>query len=369
MIQSILVYMGLMSIMMLHFYLCGTTSFSIGTTRTYPVYLLAFPCLLFAFVFGCRFNVGMDYHAYYLDYLYGIGSREHEIGFALIKSFFKENNFHFAFYFGFVALLQIFFFMLAFRKRAYLYTYIVAALMLSCIELGWMNGMRQSIATCVFVYATTFIEKKEPKKYVLAILFAMLFHNSAIILLPMYFITYLPILKNKKISIAIYILALFVNTLPVESFDRLFTEAARILGYSETYSAEDALTEVENGGTGLARLVLNTIFLTIVIYSDKLKEFFKNDERWFTIIYNLYIIGMFGNMSFNRCVMLNRPFGYFRVFWCVMFAILIYYLAKHRTKNNNLARIFLITLITLTFIACMLSGKTTMMEFNFFWEN
>ena len=149
----------------------------------------------------------------------------------------------------------------------------------------------------------------------------------------------------------------------------MFTEAARILGYSEIYSAEDALTEVNNGGTGLARLVLNTIFLTIVIYSDKLKEFFKNDEKWFTIMYNLYVIGMFGDMAFNRCVMLNRPFGYFRIFWCVMFAILIYYLAKNRTKNNNLARMFLITFITLTFIACMHSGKTTMMEFHFIWDN
>ena len=343
--------------------------YPMNTNKTYPVPYLLIPCFLFALIFGCRFNVGVDYHMYYLDYLYNYSPRDLEAGFLFIKETFQNNNLHFALYFGFIAFIQIFFFMIAFRKKAYLYPFILFVLFLSCIELGWMNGIRQSIATCIFVYATTFIIEKKTLKYVLAILLAMQFHNSAIILLPVYFITLLPILKNKWISIGIFITALFVNTLPVERFDVLFTQAANLLGYGDVYDSENALIELENSGSGLGRLVLNTIFLVIILYSNKLKEFFNNDERWFNIIYNLYIIGMFGNIAFNKCVMLLRPFGYFRVFWAIVAGCLIYYFTKRRTTQNYLVMLFMIGRMSLTFFANMLNGKSNYMEFHFFWES
>lgn len=368
MLLSFIIYLGLMSLMILSLKFSKLHLYPMNANKTYPVSYLLIPCLMFAFIFGCRFNVGVDYHAYYLDYLYDYSSREIEPGFLLIKETFQNNGLHFALYFGFIAFIQIFFFMMAFRKRAYLYPFILLTLFLSCIELGWMNGIRQSIATCIFVYATTFITEKKPIKYVLTILFAMQFHNSAIILLPIYFITVLPILKNKWISIGIFITALFVNTLPVERFDVLFTQAANLLGYEDVYDSENALIELENKGTGLGRLVLNTFFLVIIIYSDKLKEFFKNYERWFCIMYNLFIVGMFGDMAFNKCVILLRPFGYFRVFWTVMAGCLIYYFTKKKGKQNNFVMLFMIGLISLTFLANMLSGKSNYMEFHFFWE-
>lgn len=358
-----------MSLMILSLKLSNLHLYPMNVNKTYPISYLILPCLLFAFIFGCRFNVGVDYMAYYMDYLFDTSNREIEQGFLYIKDFFKRYSLHFSLYFGFIAFLQIFFFMLAFRKRAYLYPFIILVLILSCIELGWMNGIRQSIATCIFVYATTFIEKKQPIIYVIAIFLAMQFHNSAIILFPIYFITYLPILKNKWISVVIFVIALFVNTLPVERFDTIFTQAADLLGYNDIYNSDNALVELKDSGSGLGRLVLNTIFLTIIIYSNKLKHFFKNDERWFNIMYNLFIVGMFGDIAFNKCVILARPFGYFRIFWAVLAGMLIYYFTKRRTKQKDIVNLILIGLITLTFIANMLNGKSNYMEFQFFWED
>lgn len=357
-----------MSLMIISLKFNSLHLYPMNINKTYPISYLILPCLLFAFIFGCRFNVGVDYHTYYLDYLYNLSPREIEPGFLLIKETFQNNNLHFALYFGFIAFIQIFFFMMAFRKRAYLYPFILLVLFLSCLVLSWMNGIRQGISICIFVYAITFIEKKQPIKYIIAILIAMQFHNSAIILLPIYFITYIPILKNKWISIGVYLLALFINTLPVERFDVLFTKAADLLGYGDIYDSEMALVELENNGTGLGRIILNTIFLILILYSNKLKHFFKNDEKWFSIMYNLFIIGMFGDMSFNRCVMLLRPFGYFRVFWAILAGMLIYYFTKNRTKPKDIVYYILIGLITLTFIANMLNGKSNYMEFHFFWE-
>ena len=366
MLFSIIVYMGLMSLMILSLKFSKLHLYPKDVNKSYPIHYLIIPCLLFAFIFGCRYNVGVDYLTYLQNYLYF--PREYEPGFALISDFCTKNNLHFAIFFGIIAFIQIFFFMMAFRKRAYLYPFILLVLFLSCIELGWMNGIRQSIATCIFVYATNFIEKKQSIKYIIAILIAMQFHSSAIILLPIYFITYLPILKNKWISIGIYVTALFVSTLPVERFDILFTQAADFLGYGDVYDSENTLVELENGGTGIGRIILNSIFLILILYSNKLEKYFKNDTRWFNIMYNLFVIGMFGNIAFNKCVLLGRPFGYFRAFWAVMAGMLIFYFTKNRTKNNDIVNLILIGFITLTFIANMLKGKGNYMEFHFFWE-
>lgn len=366
MLFSIIVYMGLTSLMILSLKFSKLHLYPKDVNKSYPIHYLIIPCLLFAFIFGCRYNVGVDHLTYLKNYLYF--PREYEPGFALINDFCKENNFHFAFFFGIIAFIQIFLFLIAFRNRAYLYTYLIFLLFLSCLELNWMNGIRQSISACIFIYATKFIENKQLLKYIIIILIAMQFHNSAIILLPVYFITHLNILKSKWISICIYLSALFVNTLPIENFDVLFTQAAELLGYSDTYDSENALVELEQGGTGLGRLILNLTFLTIILYSNKLKHFFYDDERYFSICYNLFIIGMFGNMAFNKCVMLLRPFGYFRIYWVILASFLIYYFTKNRTKQNDIAKFALIGLISLTFLANMLNGSSNYMEFHFFWE-
>ena len=120
---------------------------------------------------------------------------------------------------------------------------------------------------------------------------------------------------------------------------------------------------------GCSTSVPDTIFLIIILYSNKLKDFFKNDEKWFSIMYNLCIIGIFGNIAFNKCVILLRPFGYFRVFWAIIAGMLIFYFTKNRTKKNDIAKLALIGLISLTFLANMLNGSSNYMEFHFFWEN
>lgn len=363
MLFSIIVYMGLMSLMILSLKFSKLHLYPKDVNKSYPIHYLIIPCLLFAFIFGCRYNVGVDHLTYLQNYLYF--PREYEPGFALISDFCTKNNLHFAIFFGIIAFIQIFFFLLAFRNKAYLYPYILMILFLSCIELNWMNGIRQSIAACIFIYATNFIEKKQSIKYIIAILIAMQFHSSAILLLPIYFITYLPILKNKWISIGIYLAALFVNTLPLEHFGLLFINASELLGYDEIYN-EDTL-EAYDVKAGLGRFILNITFFIIILYSQKLKNFFKKDERWFNIMYNLYIIGMFGDIAFNKVNLLNRPFEYFKAFWTVLAAMMIYYLIT--TKKNRTMLFIFISLFALTFLAKMLKGSSNYMEFHFFWEN
>lgn len=57
--------------------------------------------------------------------------------------------------------------------------------------------MRQWLAICLFIFAFRYIRDRKPIKYALCIFVAMTIHSSAIILFPLYFITYL---RNKNMS-------------------------------------------------------------------------------------------------------------------------------------------------------------------------
>lgn len=51
-----------------------------------------------------------------------------------------------------------------------------------------MNFMRQMIAAAVILYAVQYIRKKQPLRFIVIILFASVFHISALIFIPFYFI-------------------------------------------------------------------------------------------------------------------------------------------------------------------------------------
>ena len=75
----------------------------------------------------------------------------------------------------------------------------------------FLNLIRQGIAVCIVVFAFNFIEDKKPIKYFASIIIAMLFHRTAIVALPLYFINILlnkEDKKSKKIMLGIYILVI-----------------------------------------------------------------------------------------------------------------------------------------------------------------
>lgn len=73
----------------------------------------------------------------------------------------------------------------------------------------FLNLVRQGIAVCIIILSFNFIKDKKPIKYIISIIIAMLFHRTAIIAMPLYFLNLLlekENKKSKKIIIGIYIL-------------------------------------------------------------------------------------------------------------------------------------------------------------------
>lgn len=141
-----------------------------------------------------------------------------------------------------------------------------------------MNGMRQYLAAAIVFAATPFLLKGKWAKYFAVVLFASLFHQSALVLIPIYF------LVRKKAWTGTTAVLLTVAVAVVAAFNQ-FTEVlfAAIgdtqYGHYETF---------EEGGAHVLRVFVSAAPLFIAyIGRERLRELFPRSD----VIVNLSLMG------------------------------------------------------------------------------
>jgi hypothetical protein len=330
-----------------------------------------FPLLLFGVLFGMRYDVGSDYLSYLFGYTHDIDVSKGEPLFDAITHLFQGLDLHYVFYFSFLAFFQVFFFFYAFKKERYLFPLLVFFLFTNSEWSFWMNVIRQAMAICLWVYALKYIEEKRLWRYLLWCIIAFLCHYSAIILIVFY-----PLLRSGKdyfksiklqlgLILAAFIVQLvFISILPKLGVAVDFYKS--ILGtdaYANSYDLE-SLSEsfTASEGTGLIYLIKIGLHIVIIIYSTKLKNFYKN--KWFNIIYFFFFFGLLTTYIFPvGFISLTRPFRYFYIFQTIMYAYFAFYLRRNKTPQNRLIYVGLIIL----FVGIFLLSQITATEDSHLW--
>lgn len=152
-------------------------------------FLKFIPILLLSFIIGLQKNVGIDYNSYInifnnIEHIKGI-----EIGSLLLIRLSKWifNSYHLMFLlFSFFSVIFLFKYLNYYSKFKSLSVYIF--LSLTYLYPMAYSGIRQILAVMIVAFGTKYIMEKAPFKYLLYIFIAMLFHKSAIIMLPFYFL-------------------------------------------------------------------------------------------------------------------------------------------------------------------------------------
>lgn len=366
MVYSALVYLALMGLMILTESPYYSHPLKEGS-RNIPFLYCLIPSLLFAIVFGVRYGVGTDHIAYVS--IYRFGGPEKEVGYEFLQNLFKGLGFHFSLFFGFIAFLQISLFSAAFKDRR-MYPWIILTFFLECRWLYWCNGIRQSLAACIFIYAVQFISDRKLIPYVICILFAMLFHKSALILIPFFFIDKIDLFKKPWLPWVIYVIAIFIHyTNSLSGFiDTNYVPVAEVLGYDDTYALDEVTEKVSvdsSNSTGYGHMVHVITTLVMLVFIQPAKKYYKT--KWFIVISNLFLIWLFGYTAFAGQAILYRPFGYFSNFRPIILAYILFYLVKVSTKNKAWW-IVIVALMSLTFLAVLLRGEYNTAEYHAFWE-
>lgn len=302
--------------------------------------------ILFASFAGLRYNVGVDYPVYLSEYIRLQESlptlREtFEIGFYFISKILAESRVHFFFYFSLWGGVQIFFIYYAFRYKKYLLPYISLFIILGPFFLDWMNGIRQTVVSCLFVFLIEFIEKRKLIKYCIGIIIGSLFHKTAILLLPFYFILNKPYKLGEKrwVTISIFMVCIILGLSPTwlsitNQLEFIFT----FLGYdfyaeSLENFAEESSREVAWGPSRIGDLL---IAISILIYYPQMKAYYKDKLLPFYFI--LYFIGIcWYNLFVNTSHIYLRPSMYFIIFKLPLTAYLLFYLKQNKLYFNFFA--------------------------------
>ena len=274
---------------------------------------------------GLRYNVGVDYLGYEIDYLnYGNGKNvSFEIGFKYIIAFLNYLELGPWSMFMVSAGLIMFFFISAFKDFPYLLKWGLFFCFTTGFFFATMNGLRQTIALMIFFNAVRSIISQSVLKFHFLIILGLCFHLSILLVYPFYFFIHRISFTDKRWLIVYFgayitsyliglkgLILFFINLVPQ------YAQYALVI--TENYEKPKA------AGFGNYYNVLIGAF--IIFFSRELVK----KMPYLKVYYNFFFIGgIFFNLFWLNSVMgrLTYLFIWFKVF-CL--AGMMYLLGKSK---------------------------------------
>lgn len=293
--------------------------------------------VIFAFISGLRWDVGTDYLGYlqfYKDMRLGLELQrtDFEKGFAIITKAFGFLHIHYSLFFAFWAFLQCFFIVKSVSEEEYqVVPYILLLIPLSNHYISLMNGIRQMVVACSFVWATKFIMNREFMKYALWVFISSFIHQSVWILLPVYFLNRSKRKWDRGVFQGVVLLVcVIIGSTP--SWISLMNSLSGLVGFMgyEKYSTQmdylvssEAIVDYNWGPRMLCNLAL---YFLIIILNDRVKNYFQSPRLDF--FYKIFLIGVCLNYIFCRTSIFTRPVDYLMLFSLPVCGYTLLYLKK-----------------------------------------
>ncbi|GAA4450644.1 EpsG family protein [Nibrella saemangeumensis] len=294
--------------------------------------------LLYTFLIGCRYYVGIDYKAYLEWYLElrntGIYPREIEFGYEFLNEVLNYVNAHFAFLFVFIAFCQIYFCYKALEKFPFIIPWFIFFFFTYLLMFSSMNIMRQSLAWFVFFYALNLAMEKKYGWALLCIFFGFSFHKSILIGVIFYPVLHIDWFRSRNLQIT---LLLIVTALASVILNLLLAAAGPLVSaigydyYVENLDEMQEITEENKVGAGTARALYFILDFAIIWFSPQMKESFKKYD--FYKYYNLYFLGALLDRLVYDNFILARTNDYLLNFRVLILAFLFFFLFNSRSQK------------------------------------
>ena len=266
-------------------------------------------------VSGLRINIGDTYyyrHSFELnDFTWDFIVNDKDIGFGVLQMLLKMISGDAQILILTTALLTNGLIVITLYKYSRMIELSLFVYITSGLFLVSMNGIRQFLAAAIIFVATKFILDGSWKKFIIVILFASTFHQSALIFIPMYFL-----IRRKawtRTTFALLVLAIFI----VFAYNQFSSLLFSALGDTQYSHYED----FSEGGANLLRVVVNAAPLFIAYLGrEKLRSMFPNSDY----IVNLCIL----NLIFMVIASQNWIFARFTIYFGLYNLILISWIVK-----------------------------------------
>ncbi|WP_216829044.1 EpsG family protein [Alkalihalobacterium elongatum] len=205
-----------------------------------------------------------------------------------------------------------------------------------------MNGVRQYLAAAIVFIATKYLLEGNFKRYVLIVLLASTFHQSALVLIPIYFIVRRP--AWSKVTVALLASSILIVLGFNQFMDLLFSaiEDTQYGGYRN----------FQEGGANTIRVAVTAVPLIIAFMGrDKLKELFPkcdaiinmsllgfvfmviSTQNWIFARFTIYF-GLYQLILISWIVLLFREKDRKLVYFGIIVCYFIYFYFEHVLSLN-----------------------------------
>ncbi len=210
-----------------------------------------------------------------------------ELGYLLLNSLVKTIGFSF---YGFTLLHSVIFYTCIYvglKKYTDNFNLLIIVFLYKLFFYNTFISLRQSITVAIFFVIMHFIQEKKPIKYFIGCVTAILFHNAAIVLVPVYFLNKINLTKKKLIVLnAIFIPTIMVSIsgIPVLNFMMTLTQYIPGGGFQEKVSL---LAEVADL-TGMSIFHTMEYFLLMVLVVINFEKI-KGIDKYAEFILKLFV--------------------------------------------------------------------------------
>jgi transmembrane protein EpsG len=304
-------------------YFSTTVPYAISQLAIKPNKILIMGALIsLVAVSGLRQNIGDTFfykYAYEInDFTWDYITSQKDIGFGILQMILKMYSEDSQILIFTTALITNVLIILVFYRYSRdielsFYVYITGGLFLVS-----MNGIRQVLAAAIIFAATKFLIEGKWGKYFLVILFASTFHQSALVLIPIYFVV-----RYRAWSKATFIL-LFFSIVIVIGFDQFSSILFSAIGDTQ-YGHYANFAE---GGANIIRVAVDAVPLVIAYFGrEKLRQLFPGSD----FIVNMTLIGFVFMIISTQ----NWIFARFSIYFSLYQLILISWIVKLFSERDQ----------------------------------
>lgn len=301
---------------------------------------LTFFVLFFTVIGGIRWNVGSDSISYATIFAYReVNFETNEKLWAYFVYLIQNIGLHWTIGLALCAFIQILFIVKSFQPYRWLLIFIPFVIFGGRYWIDCMNAVRQMIVSCAFLWASIFITNQRFVPYLIFVVISSLIHQSALLLLPLYFIPkHLDITERRGILIIILLGCV------------AFGQMAQLSGLSGSIQIIASATDYDSYGDGMADMLQSgytkealsfgpmmlsylLIPLFIIWFGKELKEEYSEKIPCFYLWYNLsFIYSCVYFLICNLGHIFIRPTMYLSLFQMAMGALLLRYLWTEYVK-------------------------------------
>lgn len=283
-------------------------------------------CILIAavliFVSGFRYKVGTDYATYmnsYSSYKNNSFSFLEQPGLTVIAKISGFIYDDYATWFFIMALITISLAVYGIRKYSISFSFsVLLYIFLGCWH-GSFNIVKQSMAAAIVFCGIDFLKNRELFKWCILCLLATMFHVSALLLIPLYFLITPKFSKSRIILFVIMGVAVYL-------FGSILFDVMKSLKSSGITSADSA---VGSRQVNRLRIIVNIMPFIIWLFT---RNYYDYKDKQFVTILNMSILNAILSVATMNSVYLTR----FLVYTSIFDVLFIPYLMKPFTKNTKI---------------------------------